>query len=237
MKFDFRLLKPDWNIPNVKAFTVLALSTNSSFVDFNINNLNGQYFRQKLEEYINPKYPINWLKQVHGNSIIELPDKKIQEADGSFTTQKGVVCEVVTADCLPIVFANFSGSIVGIVHAGRRGLHKNIISNLVDKLNVPIDEIIVWIGPGISQKNYLVSEDIRQDFIKSSIEFDIAFKFESNKYLMDLHKIAKMQLLCLGILNKNIYGAEWDTFSSNLMHSARRDKTNSGRMVTVVWLE
>lgn len=53
---------------------------------------------------------------------------------------------------------------------------------------------------------------------------------------MNLYKIAKIQLEMLGIIDRNIYGAEFDTFSNTEFHSARRDLESSGRMATVVWI-
>lgn len=236
----FNVLTPKWNISRIEAFTILSFSKDGSYVTFDSKSLVSKKCKRQIEEIIKPDYSIVWLKQIHGNRVIELPNSKQQiEADGSFTSQKGVVCSVITADCLPIVFSTYDGTMVGIVHAGRRGLASNIISSLVNKFMVKKEEILVWIGPGISQENYSVEPEIRQEFIELSPIYNTAFIKEENsgKYLMSLYKIAKIQLEVLEIEDENIFGAEFDTFSNPQFHSARRDLSNSGRMVTLIWIK
>jgi polyphenol oxidase len=235
---NFKILAPNWSIPNVNAFTVLAYSENDIPVSFSNDSPISNECKEQLESYIKPNYPIFWLKQIHSNRVVELPGIiDSSEADGSFTTQKGIVCSVITADCLPIVFSTYNGTMVGIIHAGRKGLANDIISAIVNKFISPRDEIIVWIGPGISQESYLVSCEIREEFIELQPIYKTAFiKVKNGKYRMNLYKIAKIQLEILGIKRENIYGAEWNTFSDPQFHSARRDQNVSGRMATVVWI-
>jgi hypothetical protein len=238
MKYGFRILTPAWNIPGVRAFTVLAVTESNQRITFDINTDQGETCRELLELSVQPRQPITWLRQVHGNKIVRLPANGDPHADGSFTVEKGVVCEVITADCLPIVFADQAGKRVGIVHAGRRGLYLEIISRFVAVFGVPPDEIMVWIGPGVSRDNYVISKEIRDQFISLSDEYSSVFhQVRDAEYGMDLYQTAKIQLAGLGIPEKNISGAEWDTFSDDRFHSARRDKEKAGRMVTAVWME
>ncbi len=219
----FKTLSPNWNIPNVKAFTILAFSKRNNPVTFAKDSPDSKFCKQQLEEIIKPDYPIVWLKQIHSNRVIELPISDTYEADGTFTTKKRVVCAIISADCLPIVFSSYDGRSVGIVHAGWKGLAKNIISNIVNMFGTKSDKIIVWIGPGISQASYSVEPEIREEFIKLLPIYKNAFSLEDNgKYLMDLYNIARIQLELLGIKSKNIYGAKWDTFSDYRFHSARK---------------
>jgi len=236
----FTTLSPDWNIPNIKAYTVLAKGLDSSIVSFSHQNLFSIECRQKLEELVKPTYPINWLWQVHGNRIVELPVQSdvLIEADGGYTTNKRTVCAVITADCLPIVFSNQSGTQVGVVHAGRKGLQKDIILEMIKTFKDSIEEINVWLGPGIAAGSYPVSSEIREEVLAISLAYEKVFtKVEDGHYLMDLYEVAKMQLLSQGILKSRISGAEWNTFTDMRFHSARRDKDLSGRMATVVWIE
>jgi YfiH family protein len=238
MNPDFLLLKPDWEIPNIRAFTVLARSGSQKRVTFDGFSHEGSKYRKALESIICPAQPIKWLRQVHGNHIIQLPVNGDPEADGSYTDNKGVVCEVITADCLPIVFSDQAGTRVGIVHAGRRGFYLEIIARLIAVFGIPPDEIMVWIGPGISRENYIISREIRDQFLSFSDEYSSVFhKVRDAEYGMDLYQTAKIQLAGLGIPEKNISGAEWDTFSDDHFHSARRDQERAGRMATVVWME
>ncbi|HPT30609.1 MAG TPA: peptidoglycan editing factor PgeF [Prolixibacteraceae bacterium] len=238
MASDFQIIKPPWENPGVRAYLVTALSEDNERVTFDGQSCEGSKFRSLLEQKIHPLHPVSWIRQVHGNNIVRLPVDDHPEADGSFTTQKGVVCEVITADCLPIVFSDFAGTRVGIVHAGRRGLYLEIIARMVAVFGVPPGEIMVWIGPGISRENYVISKEICDQFLSLSSEYSSVFhQVRETEYGMDLYQTAKIQLSGLGIPQKNISGAEWDTFSDDRFHSARRNHEQAGRMATVVWME
>jgi YfiH family protein len=235
---DFNIIRPDWYLHTVKACTVIAYDKAGSRVSFDKETARGLECRNQLAIFLKVNNSIEWINQVHGTNIVNMPLKESAEADGSMTTERGVVCEVITADCLPVVFADKSGTVVGIVHAGRRGLLDNIISCMIKKMNVNPADILVWIGPGIAVDNYEITDIIRNDFLKVSADYAPAFKYNGgDKYLLDLYMIAKIQLKSLGILQSNIYGAEWDTFSDKRFHSARRDKDHAGRMATLVWID
>jgi YfiH family protein len=231
----FSTLSPDWNIPNVSAHTILATDS----VSFSHDNLPARICRERLERLVGPEIPINWLRQVHGNRIVQLPfsDNEV-EADGVFTFQKRTVCAVITADCLPIVFSDAKGTQVGVVHAGRRGLQNGIVSEMVGNFRAPAEELFAWIGPGIVAESYPISGAIREEVLALSASYEKLFTpGEQGQFYMDLYEMARMQLVGLGISRDRIGGASWDTFADNRFHSARRDKEQSGRMATVVWME
>jgi len=236
---DFESIGPNWNeIPKVKAFTTLAKSETNQFITFAGESEKSKLSKKYLEEFISPKKPIHWLKQEHNNVVLELPNENTTEADGAMTSETGIVCAVRTADCLPIVFCNSNGSKVGIVHAGWKGLERDIISNFIKKFKINSLNILAWIGPGISMKSYEVGNEVYEVFIKKDLVYKSAFEQTSkDKFHLDISKVAKIQLLSAGLVPENISGAEWDTFTDLRFHSSRRDGSNSGRMATVVWIE
>ncbi len=71
----------------------------------------------------------------------------VLDADGAFTTAKGVVCSAMTADCLPVILTDTKGTQVAAVHAGWRGLAGGILKNAVAKFsNLDSDnQIIAWL--------------------------------------------------------------------------------------------
>lgn len=52
-----------------------------------------------------PQQPL-WLEQVHGTKVLCLDGSDIEnkQADAVYTHQTGVVCAIMTADCLPVLF-------------------------------------------------------------------------------------------------------------------------------------
>ena len=55
-------------------------------------------------------------------------------ADAAVTRERGVVCAMLTADCLPVLFADRAGTAVGIAHAGWRGLAAGVLEATVAAL-------------------------------------------------------------------------------------------------------
>lgn len=236
----FSTLSPNWTIPKVKAYTILSRDFDSNAVSFSQDDLLGSRCKKQLELLLKPSHPMTWLRQVHGCDIVELPasPEKEVKADGAFTLQKKVVCTVVTADCLPIVFADKTGGRVGVVHAGRKGLQNGIIFEMIRKMNISAKDTFVWIGPGIAAESYPISSEIREEVLALSSDYTSVFtKGENEQYLMNLYQVAHLQLASRGIPPENIDGATWNTFTDERFHSARRDHAQSGRMATIVWME
>ena len=64
------------------------------------------------------------MKQVHGDTIVEVKDKKLKdagEADGMVTGEPDLYLGVLTADCVPLLFVAPKQKLVAAVHAGWRG--------------------------------------------------------------------------------------------------------------------
>ena len=96
--------------------------------------------RARLRESL-PAEP-SWLKQVHSARVVELGRDTDFEADASFTREKGRVCAVLTADCLPVLFCDRAGSVVAAAHAGWRGLANGVLEATVAAMQVAPGEIL-----------------------------------------------------------------------------------------------
>src|SRR5690606_23436525 len=90
-----------------------------------------------------------WINQVHGSTVVKanLENPNPVEADACWSDQKGVVCAVLTADCLPVLITDNTGSCVAAVHAGWRSLLGGILEETVKALPSKADQLIVWLGP------------------------------------------------------------------------------------------
>ena len=80
--------------------------------------------------------------------------------------------EVLTADCVPILFYDKINNLIGCAHAGWKGAKSGVIENTVDqikKLNKK-NEIIAVIGPCIGKKSYEVENEFVNLFIKEKRE-------------------------------------------------------------------
>lgn len=250
----FRLISPSWGLSGVHACTILATDSEGLPVSFSSHTELGRQCRERLELLIQPLEPITWLKQVHGRALVELPltdeaegysEEDVQVelpmlqpiADACYTRQSGVVCAILTADCLPVLLTNDQGTVVSAIHAGRKGLEKNILSAVVQTLG-DASQLQAWIGPGIAASSYPLSKEIRDEFVCRYPNLSYVFKSSPlGDFCMDIAEVARVQLMEAGIASERISMAVKNTFTDPELHSARRDGDASGRMATLIWMD
>jgi len=237
-------------LSNVHALTTLRNGGVSSgdFSDYNLATHVGDDLqavktnREKLIKDLQlPAEPV-WLEQVHSNTVIcahELNANAASQtgiqADASFSHKKGVVCAVMTADCLPIFFCNSSATEVAVAHAGWRGLHAGIISNTIEAMKSRADELLVVLGPAIGPAVFEVGEEVFSAFVAKDSLNEAAFTInKKGHYLCDIYRLARNELVSLGV--DKISGGEHCTYSeSELFYSYRKQK-NTGRMASLIWM-
>lgn len=184
-----------------------------------------------------PEEPI-WLTQTHSTIALEAtPANREQTADASYTNSSNRVCVVMTADCLPLLICNKSGTSVAAIHAGWRGLAGGIIENTVEKLALPGSELLVWLGPAIGPKRFEVGPDVYTAFTSQDEAAQSAFiPHTPHKWLANLYTLAKQRLARFGITD--IYGGDYCTHTqSDLFFSYRRDQGKTGRMASAIWID
>lgn len=195
--------------------------------------------RSRLNQYL--PAPAQFLNQVHGNSVLNASDlrdvKNVDDADAMITAQAQTVCAVQTADCLPVLFCDRQGRVVGAAHAGWRGLAAGILEATVAQMRAQgADEIFAWMGPAIGAQQFEVGSDVRQVF---SLKFDTATRFfveksTPGKYLADIYGLARATLQRVGV--DGITGGEYCTVSdAKRFYSYRRDRI-TGRMASLIWI-
>ncbi|MGZ8190025.1 MAG: peptidoglycan editing factor PgeF [Methylococcaceae bacterium] len=237
-------LVPDWPAPaNIHAATTLR-SGGVSFGIFNSLNpamhvgdnadlvrQNRQIIKDMLEL---PSEPV-WLEQIHSNRVVNaVKTEVLQQGDASYCSEPGVVCAVMTADCLPLLVCTDDGSQIAAVHAGWRGLLAGIIGNTITAMQTR--NVLVWLGPAIGSDCFEVGAEVRDSFMEKSAKFSSAFKEKTNgKCLADIYQLARIDLALLGI--NTIYGGNFCTvIEQERFYSYRRDK-ETGRMATLIWRE
>lgn len=247
-------LIPDWPAPvNVRAATTLRTGGFSTGAYASLNPAlhvgddpkQVKQNRRLIKEWLAlPGEPF-WLDQVHGNQAVwALKSESLPQADASYTAESGVVCAVMTADCLPLLVCTADGRQVAAIHAGWRGLLAGVIGNTLAAMSPPPSpcftkgriegNFLVWLGPAIGPDCFEVGIEVRTVFLAKSAAFSSAFKPQSNgQWLADIYQLARVELAMLGI--DQVYGGDFCTVTDHQrFYSYRRDK-DAGRMVTLIW--
>ena len=190
--------------------------------------------RTLLREFL-PGEPA-WLRQVHGvNTVLADDVDDPVEADASYTRKPGVVCAVLSADCLPLLLCDRTGTHVAAIHAGWRGMSNGVIEQAIEVMAVPPSELMVYLGPAIGPKNYEVGKDVLDAFLDDDPLTTTAFMPRANgKWSANLYELAKFRLWRLGV--EAIYGGDYCTLQDERFYSYRRHHV-TGRMASLIWLE
>ena len=238
------LILPDWPAPpGVRALATTRQGgvSRAPWHSFNLGTHVGDdpqavIENRKLLRRELPAEPL-WLAQVHGTRCVDAAlTATSTEADASFTRQRGVVCAVLTADCLPVLFCDDQATVVGIAHAGWRGLAAGVIEATVAALAEPAERLLAWLGPAIGPQSFEVGGEVRDMFVGHDPQSANAFAPTANgKWLCDIHQMARRRLHALGI--DRVTGAGACTVNdAERFFSYRRDGV-TGRMASLIWLE
>jgi hypothetical protein len=185
-----------------------------------------------------PEQPL-WLEQVHGAEVVRHAGSAgaPPRADAAVAFDPGRVCAVMTADCLPVVFADRAGTRVGVSHAGWRGLLVGVLQATIAALQVPSADLHVWLGPAIGPGAFEVGPEVRDAYLASLAvpDTDACFvRNERGRYRADLYGLARLVLTRAGVVS--VHGGGWCTHDdAGRFYSFRRDGV-TGRMATLAWL-
>jgi YfiH family protein len=236
-------LPAEWPAPrNVHAFTTLRYGGVSTgpFASLNLalhvgdNPEHVRENRRRIREMLNlPGEPV-WLEQVHGGQVVQADTVQgLQQADAGFTAVPGVVCAVLTADCLPLLLCTQSGTAVAAVHAGWRGLLNGVVENTVAAL--PQEPLYAWLGPAIGPRCFEVGGEVRAAFVNKAALFSEAFTATGNgKWLADIYRLGCLTLQTLGV--DAVYGGGYCTLTDNKRFFSYRRDGQTGRMAISIWL-
>ena len=266
--WEFDVLTPDWPAPaHVRALcsTRSGGVSQSPYDHMNLGDhvgdspqavaANRVAFAQRLNagqvagSLVKPVF----LNQVHGTQVVRLdastPDATV--ADACISTQRGLACTIMVADCLPVLLTDEAGSCVAAAHAGWRGLAghegsgvlESVLESFKAESQYPIasaaSKIIAWLGPCIGPEAFEVGPEVRAAFVSHDARAAACFKaLATGKWLCDLQGLARQRLQALGVTQ--IFGndgsAAWCTVSNpSRFFSHRRDRV-SGRMAACIWL-
>lgn len=182
-----------------------------------------------------PAEPV-WLNQVHGARVLvdPLASSGPATADGVLCSSPGTVAAVLTADCLPVLFASLDDTEVAAAHAGWRGLAAGVLEASVSSMQAEPGRILAWLGPAISQAAFEVGDEVRERFC--DLDADCAGHFIANdrrRWQADLYGLARRRLAAAGVTQ--VFGGRYCTFADQDRFFSYRRDGECGRMCSFVF--
>tara|TARA_Y100000994_G_C15617617_1_gene411625 strand:- start:345 stop:860 length:516 start_codon:yes stop_codon:yes gene_type:complete len=155
----------------------------------------------------------------------------------------GVICCVLTADCLPIFLTNRKGTEIAILHAGWRGICYGIINNTIDAMHSRPSDILAWLGPAIGPCHYEVGIDLKNVFKEAIGSKELWLEIErcfgqgrkEDKLYLNLYRAAEVILGYSGV--NEVFGGNHCTFCEEEKYYSYRRDQETGRMLSAIFIE
>ncbi|MEF9978944.1 MAG: peptidoglycan editing factor PgeF [Thermomonas sp.] len=239
-------LDADWPAPpGVRALTTTRHGLGISqppFDRFNLGSRCGDEVdavaenRRQLHAALRLPSPPRWLRQVHGIAVAMEPSSDEPEADASVTATPGTVLAILTADCLPVVFAARDGSEIAATHAGWRGLADGVLEATVAAMRTPANDIVAWLGPAAGPDAYEIGEEVFEAFVSRDAYASTAFApTRPGHWKVDLYALARQRLAAVGVTD--VHGGGLCTISDPARFFSHRRDREGGRIATLAWIE
>jgi len=186
-------------------------------------------------------------RQTHSDRVVVVTSENmtntIDDTDALITNERGLFICVQTADCVPILLFDPAKKVVAAVHAGWKGTISKIAGKTVAKMNETFGcnpaDIVAGIGPSIHMHAYEVGPEVVETVEANFNNHTALLKPSMNegKAYFDLWEANQTVLMESGIPEENIELMGLCSFEhADLFYSARRDGSDTGRMVSGIRL-
>ena len=186
------------------------------------------------------------MRQVHGEKIIEVKDKKLKEAgdaDGMVTAETDLYLGVLTADCVPLLIIAPKQKLAAVVHAGWRGTLVGIAAKAVgffqEHYDVAATDIEVALGPSIGPCCYEVKDDVAVPLMKKWGRLTTpSISVKDGKSFINLRRLNRDILRASGVPGNQLFQVgPCTSCAPEEFFSYRRERSETGRQISVVgWL-
>ena len=238
---------PNWPAPpNVRTVTTTRSGgeSRSPYASLNLGAGSGDtpatvaLNRARVRSALGFEHEPCWLEQVHGSNVVPAARYDCApRADASVGEAGSQPCAVLTADCLPVVLCDTSGTRIGIAHAGWRGLASGVIASCIAFMGRPGREILAWLGPAIGPESYEVGPEVRDACLAAAPGAGSSFvssPTRKGQWLANLYGIATHQLESLGV--ERVYGGGFCTYRDKHRFFSHRRDGITGRFATLAWI-
>lgn len=186
---------------------------------------------------------LQWLEQIHGTEVyVPYSTQAVPapRADAIYCAQPNLVCGVLTADCLPVLFAAASGREIAVAHAGWRGLVAGVLERTAGHFSKAAT-VSAWLGPAIGPCHFEVGDDVRQAFVqamwpeeRAATQAAFVPTGQPGKWWADLYALARLRLARAGV--EQVYGEPRCTCCAPQDWYSYRSEGQTGRFATLIML-
>lgn len=194
-----------------------------------------------------PGAPVACMRQVHGTDVIHVDARgmaagavaEVGTGDAMLASAPGVILVVRTADCVPLVLASRTGRLVGVIHAGWRGLMHDVVGAAVRAAAARGEDpgdLLLTHGPHAQQPSYEISQELADEFEERWGWLGDGGEGFLRGRLLDLGALARFQAIEAGVVPALIETCPYCTVSDTQWASYRRDGAGRGQVLTAAWL-
>ncbi|WP_408899151.1 polyphenol oxidase family protein [Nocardioides sp. R1-1] len=178
--------------------------------------------------------PFARMDQVHAADVVDREGAAdgVPTADGQVSAARELGLMVRVADCVPVVLADLASGVIGVAHAGRRGVQEDVVTRTVERMRLlGATELAAWVGPHICGRCYEVPATLREE-VAARVPSTYA-ETSWGTPALDLGAGVTAQLAASGVAVTTVPGC---TREEPRLHSYRRDGDAAGRFAGLVWL-
>ena len=188
------------------------------------------------------------LYQIHSADVVTVNKPwgidNMPKADAMVTSKRGLVLGILTADCVPVLFADHKHGVIGAAHAGWKGALGGVVHNTIDamcELGAVRESIVAVVGPAIAGDSYEVGGEVRAAFLKENESYGEFFtKNNKEKYQFNLSELVvslleREKIESLDHINQDTYqnAAEFYSFR----RATHKKESDYGRQISAICLK
>jgi YfiH family protein len=201
--------------------------------------------RDIAREAVLPGAALVTVRQVHSADVVTVAEPIAEDArpaaDALVTDRPGLLLGILTADCVPVLFADMRAGVVGAAHAGWKGAIGGVTDRTLaamEALGADRSRIACAIGPCIARASYEVGEDFAARF---EVEDPANARFFAGgrvgHRMFDIEGYVAARLAAAGVQHVDALGedtcAQPDRFFS-YRRSCLRGEPGYGRQISLI---
>lgn len=203
--------------------------------------------RRRVADAVLPGAALTGLYQVHGNRCVvidETSDLSARpEADALATRAPGILLGILTADCVPVLFADRTAGVVAAAHAGWKGAIAGVTDSALvamESLGATSANIAAAIGPCIGRASYEVDDGFVATFVADDPANERFFAAGKPGHAMfDIAAYVAARLAAAGVSRiaiggQDTYAEAEDYFSYR--RACHKSENSYGRQLSVIGL-